>query len=44
VANILKNTGKSKYSKPVLVKLDNLRDITFDCPNFSCSIYVPPGM
>ncbi len=40
----MKDTGKSDYSKPVLVKLDNLRDITFDCQNFQCSITVPPGM
>ncbi|GBE58024.1 hypothetical protein BMS3Abin01_00952 [bacterium BMS3Abin01] len=37
----MKDTGKSIYVKPVLVKLENVRDITFECPNFQCSIPVP---
>ena len=30
--------GKGDYQKPELVKLDNLKDITFNCVDFSCSI------
>lgn len=30
------------YAKPVLVKHANLKAITFDCPDWSCSIVVPP--
>jgi len=33
------------YARPELVKLDNLRDITFECPDWQCSVTVPgaPG-
>lgn len=30
------------YEKPRLMKLDNLKDITFNCPNFQCSVVIPP--
>ncbi len=39
----MKETGKSIYVKPVLTKLENLRDTTFECPDFQCSIPVPPS-
>jgi hypothetical protein len=38
-------TEKSKratYEKPVLVKHENLKEITFECPNWQCSVAVPP--
>jgi hypothetical protein len=33
---------KTSYEKPQVTKLDNLKLITFDCPNFQCSVVVPP--
>jgi hypothetical protein len=33
---------RSSYEKPVLTKHANLRDITFECPNWQCSVTVPP--
>lgn len=30
------------YKKPKLVKIDSLKDITFNCPQFQCSITIPP--
>lgn len=39
----MKNPGKLTYDKPSLVKMSNLREITFDCPNFQCSVLVPPA-
>lgn len=35
------DTVRETYEKPELSKLDNLRDITFDCPEFQCSVVVP---
>lgn len=34
--------GKKIYKKPELKKVENVRDITLECPDFSCSIVVPP--
>jgi len=31
-----------EYSKPELTKLDNLKDITFECQQWQCSVVVPP--
>jgi len=31
------------YVKPKLVKYDNLKAITFECPNWQCSVTVPPA-
>ncbi|MFA5802316.1 MAG: hypothetical protein WC911_07545 [Thermoleophilia bacterium] len=36
-----KETRKS-YAKPELVKHENLKDITFECPQWQCSVTVPP--
>lgn len=33
---------RNEYSKPALVRLDNLKDITFECPQWQCSVTVPP--
>ena len=30
------------YEKPQLTRHDNLRDVTFECPNWQCSVVVPP--
>ena len=30
------------YVTPVLVKHENLREITFECPDWQCSVTVPP--
>lgn len=32
---------KSEYTKPELVKHDNLKAITFECPDWQCSVTVP---
>lgn len=33
---------KKTYEKPALKKVQNLRDITFECPEWQCSVVVPP--
>jgi hypothetical protein len=33
---------REPYAKPELVKHENLKDITFECPNWQCSVTVPP--
>ncbi|MFA6000960.1 MAG: hypothetical protein WC828_02480 [Thermoleophilia bacterium] len=33
---------REPYAKPELVKRDNLKDITFECPQWQCSVVVPP--
>lgn len=37
-------TAKTRelYTKPELVKHDNLKEITFECPEWQCSVVVPP--
>ena len=37
-----KNDHREPYAKPELVKHDNLKDITFECPNWQCSVVVTP--
>lgn len=34
--------ARASYEKPVLTKHENLKDITFECPNWQCSVVVPP--
>lgn len=34
--------AQTSYEKPVLTKHNNLRDLTFECPEWSCSVTVPP--
>lgn len=36
-----KNEGREPYEKPVLVRHENLKDVTFECPNWQCSVVVP---
>lgn len=33
---------RMSYEKPVLTKHANLKDITFECPSWQCSVIVPP--
>jgi hypothetical protein len=33
---------RKAYEKPELVALDNLKEITFECPQWQCSVVVPP--
>jgi hypothetical protein len=33
---------REPYVMPQLVKIDNLREITLECPNWQCSVTVPP--
>ncbi|MHB1389768.1 MAG: hypothetical protein ACYCXF_00815 [Thermoleophilia bacterium] len=39
---IMYSDHREPYAKPELVKHDNLKDITFECPNWQCSVTVPP--
>ena len=32
---------KQGYDKPVLVKLENIKHITLECPDWQCSVAVP---
>ena len=32
---------REPYAKPKLVKHDNLKDVTFECPSWQCSVVVP---
>lgn len=32
---------REPYAKPQLVKYESLKDITFECPNWQCSVTVP---
>jgi hypothetical protein len=36
------NHSRETYVKPELLIHDNLREITFECPNWQCSVVVPP--
>lgn len=38
---IMQNS-KSPYEKPALTKHENLKDLTFECPDWQCSVVVPP--
>ena len=33
---------REPYAKPELTRHDNLKDITFECPAWQCSVTVPP--
>ena len=33
---------RDSYTRPELVKRENLKAITFECPNWQCSVTVPP--
>jgi len=37
-----KSDHREPYAKPELVRHDNLKDITFECPAWQCSVVVPP--
>jgi len=30
------------YEKPRLVRLENIKEVTFECPAWQCSVTVPP--
>ena len=34
-----RNHGRETYVKPELVIHDNLREITFECPDWQCSVW-----
>lgn len=36
------NDCREAYVKPELSVHDNLRDITYECPQWQCSVVVPP--
>ena len=33
---------RDTYEKPELTRHDNLKEITFECPAWQCSVVVPP--
>ncbi|MFA5809044.1 MAG: hypothetical protein WC935_01730 [Thermoleophilia bacterium] len=33
---------REPYAKPELTRHENLKDITFACPEWQCSVVVPP--
>ena len=33
---------REAYAPPVLMAKGNLREVTFECPEWQCSIVVPP--
>ncbi|MHB1361920.1 MAG: hypothetical protein ACYCW5_04895 [Thermoleophilia bacterium] len=37
-----KKEAREPYAKPELVKHENLKAITFECPAWQCSVTVPP--
>ncbi|MHB1003593.1 MAG: hypothetical protein ACYC1B_07190 [Thermoleophilia bacterium] len=36
-----KSDHREAYTKPELVRHDNLKAITFECPDWQCSVTVP---
>lgn len=34
--------AREPYAKPEVVRLDSLIEITFECPEWQCSVTVPP--
>jgi len=38
---VSKNDHREPYAKPELVKHDSLKEITFECPAWQCSVVVP---
>ena len=38
----MKQGNRASYEKPVLIKLENIKDVTFECPAWQCSVTVPP--
>jgi len=39
----MKQAEKLSYEKPALTRHENLKEITFECPNWQCSVEVPPA-
>ncbi len=35
--------AKASYQKPKLTRHANLKELTFECANWSCSVTVPPA-
>ncbi len=33
---------REPYARPELVKQDSLKELTFECPDWQCSVTVPP--
>jgi len=40
---IARQEAREPYAKPELLRHENLKDITFECPNWQCSVTVPPA-
>ncbi len=34
---------RKSYQKPELVKLDNVKELTYECFDWQCSVTVPPA-
>lgn len=39
---MIETQTRKSYTKPVLAKLNSLKEITFTCPAWQCSVIVPP--
>jgi len=35
------NEKRHGYSSPELTRLENIKELTFECPNWQCSVVVP---
>jgi hypothetical protein len=38
----MEKSSRERYGKPQLKRIENLRDITRECPDWQCSVEVPP--
>ncbi|MCL4474552.1 MAG: lasso RiPP family leader peptide-containing protein [Actinobacteria bacterium] len=38
----MSDTELIAYEKPVLASLGNVKELTFECPAWQCSVTVPP--
>ena len=38
----MKQVLRTSYERPVLTKHENLKDVTLECPEWQCSVVVPP--
>lgn len=34
--------AREPYAKPAILKHENLQSVTFECPEWQCSVIVPP--
>lgn len=39
---MIQTDAREPYAKPELIRQTSLKDITFECPEWQCSVVVPP--